>query len=118
MGSPIKFEKAPKAETTEEKLPVITEESVSEGNRGYITESVSPEINEPYSEGAFKNYTVQKNDTLQKISKKYYGTTKKWHQIYEANKDILKTPDRLYVGQILKIPVIKKELKEPAEKLK
>ena len=52
----------------------------------------------------FEQYTVGKNDTLQKISKKFYNTTKKWPKIYEANKDILRTPDKLYPGQTLKIP--------------
>ncbi len=52
----------------------------------------------------FEQYTVGKNDTLQKISKKFYNTTKKWPKIYEANKDILRTPDKLYTGQTLRIP--------------
>ncbi len=52
----------------------------------------------------YKLYTVKKNDTLQKISKKFYNTTKRWIKIYEVNKDILKSPDKLYTGQVLKIP--------------
>ena len=51
-----------------------------------------------------ENYTVEKNDTLQKISKKFYGTTKNWPKIYEANKDVLRSPDKLYAGQNLRIP--------------
>ena len=52
----------------------------------------------------YEQYTVGKNDTLQKISKKFYGTTKNWPKIYEANKNILSTPDKLYLGQTLNIP--------------
>ena len=52
----------------------------------------------------FEKYTVVKNDTLQKISKKFYGTTKRWTKIYAANKDTLHGPDKLYAGQILNIP--------------
>lgn len=48
-------------------------------------------------------YTVQENDTLQKISHKFYGTTKKWNFLYETNKDVLKSPDRLYLGVEIKI---------------
>lgn len=71
----------------------------------------------------FQKYTVGKNDTLQKISQKFYGTTKKWMRIYEANKGVLKTPDRVYPGQILNIPEegIKtsgEALKETKENLK
>jgi nucleoid-associated protein YgaU len=49
-------------------------------------------------------YVVQKGDTLQKISKKFYNTYRKWQQIYEANKDIMKDPNALKVGMKLKIP--------------
>jgi nucleoid-associated protein YgaU len=72
----------------------------------------------------FESYTVGKNDTLQKISMKFYGTTKKWPKIYEANKDILRSPDRLYAGQTLKIPTSSEsrtevvEMMEPKENLK
>ena len=52
----------------------------------------------------FEKYTVAKNDTLQKISKRFYGTTKRWMKVYEANKDVLRGPDKLYPGQTLKIP--------------
>jgi len=53
----------------------------------------------------FKKYKVINGDTLEKISKKFYGTTKKWIKIYEANKDKLKAPDKIYPGQIINIPV-------------
>ena len=73
---------------------------------------------------SFEKYTVCKNDTLQKISKKFYGTTKKWHKIYEANKDVLRAPDKLYPGQTLNIPsagLLKagtEKMEEPKENLK
>lgn len=54
---------------------------------------------------SMQQYTVGKTDTLQKISKKFYGTTKKWHKIYQANKDVLKGPDKLYPGQVINVPV-------------
>lgn len=53
---------------------------------------------------AYTEYTVQKNDTLQKISQKLYGTTKKWLMIYNENKDVLKGPDKVYPGLKLKVP--------------
>ncbi len=73
--------------------------------------------------GTFKKYTVQKNDTLQKISQKFYGTTRKWMKIYNANRDTLATPDKLYPGKVIKIPEGKFEsevkiMKEPKENLK
>ncbi|MDD3296181.1 MAG: LysM peptidoglycan-binding domain-containing protein [Candidatus Omnitrophica bacterium] len=64
------------------------------------------EVSEFVAEQEYKTYTVQKNDTLQKISKKFYGTTKKWKMLFEANRDTLKSPDRLYPGKKIKIPVL------------
>jgi len=74
--------------------------------------------------GPGQKYTVGKNDTLQKISKKFYGTTKKWTKIYNANRDVLKGPNKVYPGQTLNIPDAgearpsAETLKEPKENLK
>jgi len=74
-----------------------------EGNEGYITGS--KDVQEEVKEGAFEQYTVQKNDTLQKISQKFFGTTKKWTKIYDANKDTLKSPNSIRPGQVINIPM-------------
>jgi len=52
-----------------------------------------------------KKYTVLKGDTLQKISKKFYGTTRRWNEIYKANQAVLKAPDNIYPGQVIEIPI-------------
>lgn len=54
-----------------------------------------------------QTYTVQKDDTLQKISKKVFGSYGKWYKIYEANKDKIKNPNVLKPGTVLTIPSIK-----------
>jgi nucleoid-associated protein YgaU len=51
-------------------------------------------------------YTVQKDDTLQKISKKFYGSYSKWTGIYDANKDKIRDPNFLKPGVILTIPAL------------
>jgi len=52
-----------------------------------------------------RTYVVRKGDTLQKISKKYYGTTKQWRRIYQANRSTLaKGPDKIQIGMKLIIP--------------
>lgn len=51
-----------------------------------------------------KTYTVQKGDNLSKISKEFYGTPNKYQQIFDANKPMLKDPDKIYPGQVLRIP--------------
>ncbi len=54
-----------------------------------------------------QTYTVQKDDTLQKISKKVFGTYSKWYKIYKANKDKIENPNILKPGTVLTIPVVK-----------
>lgn len=49
-------------------------------------------------------YTVVKGDTLSKIAKQHYGNAGKYPVIFEANKPMLKDPDEIYPGQVLRIP--------------
>jgi nucleoid-associated protein YgaU len=51
-------------------------------------------------------YTVVKGDTLSAISKKHYGDANKYMKIFEANKPMLSHPDKIYPGQMLRIPPI------------
>jgi len=49
-------------------------------------------------------YTVKKGDNLSTIAKEQYGNASKYMVIFEANKPMLKDPDKIYVGQVLRIP--------------
>ena len=49
-------------------------------------------------------YVVVSGDNLSKISKQFYGTPNKYTQIFEANKPMLSDPDKIYPGQVLRIP--------------
>ena len=49
-------------------------------------------------------YTVVPGDNLSKISKANYGDPNKYMKIFEANKPMLKDPDKIYPGQVLRIP--------------
>ena len=51
-----------------------------------------------------RTHTVVAGDSLSKIAKKFYGDSNKWKRIFEANRDILKDPDKIRPGQVLKIP--------------
>lgn len=57
-------------------------------------------------EGAWtsRTYTVQKGDTLSAIAKEMYGNGNKYMVIFEANKPMLADPDKIYPGQVLRIP--------------
>jgi nucleoid-associated protein YgaU len=49
-------------------------------------------------------HVVAKGDNLSKIAKHYYGNANEWQRIFEANRDVLKDPDKIFPGQKLKIP--------------
>ena len=53
-----------------------------------------------------KFHTVEKGDTLWAVSKKAYGDGSKYNIIFEANKPMLSHPDKIYPGQVLRIPDI------------
>lgn len=82
---------APPVDTAVEKTPAPEPEP---------EESYAPPEPEPE-----RFYVVKKGDTLQKISMKYYNTTKKWRRIYEANREVLKKgPNAVQIGMKLRIP--------------
>ena len=56
----------------------------------------------PEPESTF--YEVKSGDTLSKIAKAQYGDAMKYNSIFEANKPMLKDPDKIYPGQVLRIP--------------
>jgi nucleoid-associated protein YgaU len=49
-------------------------------------------------------HTVEKGDTLWAISKKALGDGNRYNEIFEANKPMLSHPDKIYPGQVLRIP--------------
>jgi nucleoid-associated protein YgaU len=51
-----------------------------------------------------RTYTVEKGDTLSAIAKKFYGDASDYPVIFEANKPMLSDPDKIYPGQVLRIP--------------
>lgn len=60
------------------------------------------EVNEPEPEATF--YTVVRGDSLSKIAKAHYGNASKYPAIFEANKPMLSDPNKIYPGQVLRIP--------------
>lgn len=62
------------------------------------------EVLNPAPEAVF--YTVQKGDTLSLIAKAQYGDMMKYPVIFEANKPMLTHPDKIYPGQVLRIPAL------------
>ena len=63
---------------------------------------VEVQVQEP--EAVF--HAVVSGDTLSKIAKKVYGDAMKYPVIFEANKPMLTHPDKIYPGQVLRIPAL------------
>ena len=59
-------------------------------------------VAEPADESQY--HTVERGDTLSAIAKKFYGNANEYMKIFEANKPMLGDPDKIYPGQLLRIP--------------
>jgi len=68
--------------------------------------SVDDRMNTAIQEPEAQFHTVVSGDTLGKIAKTYYGNAMKYPEIFEANKPMLTHPDKIYPGQVLRIPVL------------
>lgn len=75
------------------------------GNVGSV-EKVDDRMTVNAASEASRFYTVKSGDTLSKIAKEMYGDANKYNAIFEANKPMLKDPDRIYPGQNLRIPAL------------
>ena len=53
---------------------------------------------------ATQQYVVKGGDTLSKLAERFYNSVSKWEKIYEANRDTLKNPNYIFIGQKLTIP--------------
>ena len=59
-------------------------------------------VEQPAEESKF--HTVASGDTLSAIAKQYYGNANSYMKIFEANKPMLSDPNKIYPGQLLRIP--------------
>ena len=68
--------------------------------------SVDDQMTTAIQEPEAQFHTVVSGDSLSKIAKKYYGNAMKYPVIFEANKPMLTDPDKIYPGQVLRIPAL------------
>ncbi len=62
------------------------------------------DVDNPEPEAVF--VTVASGDSLSKIAKTQYGDPMKYNAIFEANRPMLEHPDKIYPGQVLRIPAL------------
>lgn len=59
----------------------------------------------PQSDQKVEFYTIQSGDTLSKIAKEYYGNAMDYPKIFEANREVIEDPDKIFPGQKIRIPL-------------
>ena len=76
------------------------------GNKSGISGVKTDDVKVTAPSGESDFYEVKKGDTLWKIAETHYGKGKgsKYNLIFEANRPMLKDPDKIYPGQKLRIP--------------
>ncbi|WP_268036504.1 peptidoglycan-binding protein LysM [Algoriphagus sp. PAP.12] len=84
-------------QATKEKIVLVAGNS-----QGIATVDDQMTVENPEPEATY--HTVVSGDTLSKIAKTVYGDAMKYPVIFEANKPMLKSPDLIYPGQVLRIP--------------
>ena len=84
-------------QATREKVVLVV------GNSNGIA-TVDDQMTVEHEEPVAQFHTVASGDTLEKIAKTYYGNAMKYPVIFEANKPMLTHPDKIYPGQVLRIP--------------
>lgn len=65
---------------------------------------VSASVDSTAEQVGEQKYTVQKGDSLSKIAKQHLGDANAWKTIFEANRDVLEDPDKIFPGQTLRLP--------------
>jgi nucleoid-associated protein YgaU len=80
----------------------VSQEDGSEVNKVVVPITFGPALVNPYR--GFAQYTVAAGDTLSGIAEKYYGDASRWPVVFVANRYQIQDPDRIFPGQVLRIP--------------
>jgi NitT/TauT family transport system substrate-binding protein len=98
---PAQAESKGKAVATNEKTKPVSKPVVGSSDKAAATTVKS---NQEAAIPATEQYTVKGGDTLSRLAERFYNAGDKWGRIYEANKDTVKNPNYIYIGQKLTIP--------------
>jgi len=75
------------------------------GNIKGVGEVKADAVQVPQAESKSEYYVIESGDTLSKLAKKYYGNAMDYPKIFEANREVIKDPDKIFVGQKIRIPL-------------
>lgn len=91
---------------SEHKSESDSSDSEQKDNVKYLTDTVRYKI-----VGTMGTHTIEKGNTLAKVAYNFYRNKKLWPYIVKHNKDIIKNPDNVPIGTVIKVPML-----EPVEK--
>ncbi len=74
------------------------------GNVKGVGEVKAEQLKAPPQEAAVDFYVIEKGDTLWALAKRFYGDGNAYPHIFEANREVIKDPDLIFVGQKIRIP--------------
>jgi nucleoid-associated protein YgaU len=98
-GKQVKLEGKVPSQETREKL-ILAAGNVN--GIGEVDDAMKVKSRAKVNDSVF--HTVKSGDTLSKIAKRYYGDAMRYPDIFDANTPMLKHPDKIYPGQVLRIP--------------
>lgn len=94
-----------KAPAREEKTKIAAKPAAAQPEKPKLAETaVTSAQGSPTAPAEGEQYTIRAGDTLSKLAERFYGAYWKWGKIYEANRESVKNPDYIYIGQKIVIP--------------
>lgn len=75
------------------------------GNVEGVSEVKYQQVAAPEPVEKVEYYEIVSGDTLSAIAKKFYGKSSAYPRIFAANREVIKDPDKIYVGQKIRIPL-------------
>ena len=75
------------------------------GNIKGVGEVKADEVKVPEAGSKAEYHVIESGDTLSALAKKYYGNAMDYPKIFEANREVIKDPDKIFIGQKIRIPL-------------
>jgi len=85
--------------TVEEKVKPVAKQVPSPAEKPALPKAAST------VKPAAQEYIIKQGDTLSKLAERFYESVSKWEKIYEANRDTVKNPNYIFIGQKIVIPL-------------
>jgi nucleoid-associated protein YgaU len=75
------------------------------GNVQGVSEVNADQVKAPAQTGKIDYYIIQQGDSLSAIAKKFLGNANEYPKIFEANREVIQDPNKIYPGQKIRIPL-------------